>query len=128
MSDTDDLDSLRQQTQNTDRVSAATDEQTTLADDLLKHFTGVKDGTESAQVAIRDDRLTALANTMVERDKEMSDLIEQLESQLDAQPDVKTDTKAGLFALLARVGLQEAAPEHHEMLQDAVTEYAKRNL
>lgn len=128
MSDTDSIDDLRKESQNTDRVTAATDKQSTLEDDLLEHFTGVKDGSESGQVAIRDDRLTALANTMIERDDEMSDLVKQLEEELSAQPDVQTDTKAGLFALLARVGLQEAAPEHDEMLEDAVGEYAKRNL
>lgn len=127
MSDAD-IDDLRKQSQNTDRVSAATDDQQTLEDALVEHFTGVKDGTESGQVAIRDDRLTALANTMVERDAEMDEFVQQLTAELDAQPNVQTDTKAGLFALLARIGLQEAAPEYHEMLQDAVAEYAQRRL
>jgi len=128
MSDADSLEDLRQQSENTDRVSAATDEQSSLEDDLLDHITGVKEGDEATQVGVRDSRLVALANTLDEREDDYDEVVSGLEEVVESTPDLQAGTKSYLLALLARAGLQECAPDVLDEVEGAVAEYAKREL
>ena len=54
------------------------------------------------------------------------DLVASVEAEVDSKPDLEEGTKAYLFALLARAGLQEATPDYDEKLADGISEFAQR--
>lgn len=126
MSDPD-IEELRQEHSTGERAEG-NDQTPDLEDELVEQFAGVQDGSEPGQVAVRDTRLVANANTLTDREDDYDDLVTKLERQVDSTPDLEEGTKAYLIALLARAGLQECAPEYHEMLEEAAGEYARRNL
>jgi len=99
-----------------------------LVDALADERIAVEEGTVSGQVAIRDDLLIALANTLDEREGDYGDLVAQVEDEVSSTPNLEEGTKAYLIALLARAGLESCAEDYHEMLGDAVGEAARRTM
>jgi hypothetical protein len=122
-----DIEELRQQTSPGER-SQGKDVAPSLEDDLVDGISGVKDGSEPSQVAVRDTRLVALANTLDDRDGDYDELVAEIERSVDSTPDLEEGTKAYLIALLARAGLQACGSDHHEVVEEAAREYASKNL
>jgi len=122
----DDLEELREKTQNTDRVTTATEESSRppLAEEIVEQKRAVADG-KNPSIGTRSDSLAALLYALAERG-ELEDVNEALLDDLEGEPDVELDSKSGLVELGIRLALQEGASEYFEALGDANAEYARK--
>ncbi|MHC3382167.1 hypothetical protein [Haloarcula sp. H-GB5] len=117
MSNEEDIEELKAQTQKGRRTDAAANEQQgELSEDIQEQLEAIDDG-DRKTLAIRDESLAALFGALVERDDDLDAAVETLADA--AGRDVDDSTKSELLRLAARVGLQEAAPELWDELLEA---------
>lgn len=117
MSNEEDIEDLKAQTQKGRRTDAAADEQPDpLVDDIQAKLEAIDNG-ERKTLAIRDESLAALFGALVEREDDLDDAVETLADAADR--DVDDASKSELLRLAARVGLQEATPELWDELLEA---------
>jgi ABC-type transporter Mla subunit MlaD len=117
MSDEEDIEELKAQTQKGRRTDAAANEhQGELSEDIQEQLQAIDSG-DRKTLAIRDESLAALFGALVERDDDLDAAVEKLADA--AGREVDDSTKSELLRLAARVGLQEAAPELWDELLEA---------
>lgn len=122
MSNKDEIEALKEQTQKGRRTDAAADEQPAkLSEDIMAELKAIDNG-DRKTLAIRDESLAALFGALVERESDLDDAVNQLADAAGRDPD--TATKSELLRLAARVGLQNATPELWEQVLEAKKERA----
>jgi hypothetical protein len=122
---TDDIESLKEETQKGSRTANA-EMQTELFEDILEQLIAIDQG-ESKTIAIRDKSLSALFTAVEERDSdEMEQMLHDLADAAGKEPG--NATKSELLRLAARVGLQTAAPDAYDELVKATRERAGNDV
>jgi hypothetical protein len=117
MSNDEDIEELKAQTQKGRRTDAAADEQLgELYEDIQGELEAIDAG-DRKTLAIRDESLAALFGALVEREDDLDEAVETLADAADREVD--DATKSELLRLAARIGLQEATPELWEQLLEA---------
>ena len=117
MSNDNDIEALKEQTQKGRRTGAAADEKPDeLYEDIQTQLEAIDSG-ERKTLAIRDESLAALFGALVEREDDLDEAVATLADA--AGRDVDDATKSELLRLAARVGLQEATPELWDELLEA---------
>jgi hypothetical protein len=122
---TDDIESLKEETQKGSRTANA-EMQTELFEDILEQLKAIDQG-ESKTIAIRDESLSALFGAVEERDSdEMEQMLDDLADAAGKDPGGAT--KSELLRLAARVGLQTATPDAYDELVEATRERAANDV
>lgn len=117
MSNEEEIEALKEQTQKGRRTDAAADEQPAeLSEDIMAELEAIDNG-DRKTLAIRDESLAALFGALVDRESDLDDAVNQLADA--AGRDADTATKSELLRLAARVGLQSATPELWEQVLEA---------
>lgn len=127
---TEDLDELRQQTEDTNRVTSAVQESSEpeLHEQIAEQLSAVKTGEKNPSVGARSEVLSAFLYALGERSDGYEDLTSKLFKALEEDPDVDLESKSAVVELSLRLALQEAAPEYSEALSDGKAEYARQNM
>lgn len=128
MSDNDDLEALREQTSQGDRLDEAgeTADQREFVDDILAELEAIDAGEEQKTVSLWDGQLAAFVRALEEDPERMEAVGRQLQQRLDVQED--TIDRSELLRLALRLGFEEAAPDEFDAVREAVREHATRNL
>lgn len=128
MTDDDELQRLREQTAESDRLDAAETQEhhhalvKTLVDELEK----IDQDDRSKTVSVWDGPTAAYLAALDDDDEARAELAEGLGDALD-QP-VDDPDRSDLLRQLIRLGLRTAAPEHVDALREAVRDQAVESL
>lgn len=127
---TTELERLKDETRVGGRTDAPAGEVS--SDDPLEELVGyiisVRDGEATQSFGAKDDQIAAYLAYLSDHPETMREVGEAATEQLDRAPKVNHEQKSGIVRLLFRLGLQEAMPDHDELLGEAIAEYARTNL
>lgn len=126
----EDIENLREQTQNHNRVTAAAEEsqEPPLDEQIAGELAAVASGEKNPSVGTRSELLSAFLYALGEREEGYEELTGKLYETLEQDPDVDLSSKSAVVELSIRVALQEAAPEYAEALSSGAGKYAKRRM
>ncbi|MCD2201365.1 hypothetical protein LPA44_15955 [Halobacterium sp. KA-4] len=129
MTDDDELEQLRQQTDVGTRAQEATpsDESTDLEDAMVTLLAAVEAGETSKTLSVRDARLTALVRAL-EETGELEEVGTDLQEALDREAAPDAIDRSEVLRLAVRLGLQEAAPDLLETARDAYGRHASEQF
>lgn len=127
MSDDDDLDRLREETETGDRLAQATHDvdQDELVESIVEEMDSMEADNRQPTISVWDRQFAALFGALDNEDLES--IGEALREDLDVDPQGEPDRSEVLRNLL-RVALLESAPEYMEALVQAVVERSTRDL
>jgi len=128
MSDDPDLEDLKAQTSQGDRLDSAAKEmdRQDLVEDIVDELEAIDAGEQQKTVSVWDGQLAAFIRALEANPEHLDAVGNGLQEQLDIE-ETETDRSSVLrFAL--RVGFQEAAPEQFEAVRDAVRKQATKGL
>lgn len=127
MSD-EDLDALREQTSQGDRIdeAAKVDDRQSLVDDIIAELEAIESGEQQKTVSVWDGPLAAFIRALEANPEQMDDVGRALQNHLDV--DEGDVDRSELLRLALRLGFQEAASEEFDAVREAVQEHATRNL
>jgi len=128
MSDDPDLEELKAQTSQGDRLDSAAKkmDRQDLVDDIVDELEAIDAGDQQKTVSVWDGQLAAFIRALEANPEHLDAVGNGLQEQLDIE-ETETDRSSVLrFAL--RVGFQEAAPEQFEAVRDAVRKQATKGL
>jgi hypothetical protein len=128
MSDEEELEALRQQTDRGDRIDTATDaaDQQAFVDDIVAELEAIEAGDQQKTVSVWDGHLAAFLRALEENPDRMTEVGQNLQRRLDID-EGEIDRSAVLrFAL--RLGFREAAPETFEAVREAARTHATKGL
>lgn len=126
MSD-DDLESLREQSERGSRLEESPGKSSDLVDDIAAVLGEIETGDRGKTIAVRDQPVAALLSVLDENPEEMTAVGQALQEALDR--DLTEDFDRSEISRLAfRVGLQNAAPDFMEQLQEAHSQHLKKYL
>jgi predicted TPR repeat methyltransferase len=123
----EDLDQLREQSQRGSRLQESGGSEAALVDELVTALSEIEAGDRRKTIAVRDKPVAALLKTLDENPDEMAAVGQALQQTLGRDTDDEFD-RSEISRLVFRVGLQEAAPEYMEQLQEAHAEHMKDQL
>jgi hypothetical protein len=123
----EDLDQLREQSQRGSRLQESGGSEAALVDELVTALSEIEAGDRRKTIAVRDKPVAALLKTLDENPDEMIAVGQALQQALGRDTDDEFD-RSEISRLVFRVGLQEAAPEYMEQLQEAHAEHMKDQL
>lgn len=128
MTEDDDLESLREQTAQGDRIeNAATDNATrNLATAILDELAAIDAGDKQKTISVWDGHLAAFVRALEDDPDQLSAVGHALQRQLDREPD--DINRSELLRLALRLGFQEAAPDEFDALREAARERATEEL
>lgn len=129
MTDDDELEQLRQQTDVGTRAQEATpsDESTDLEDAMVTLLAAVEAGETSKTLSVRDARLTALVRAL-EETGELEEVGADLQEALGREAAPDAIDRSEVLRLAVRLGLQEAAPDLLETARDAYGRHASEQF
>jgi len=129
MTDDDELEQLRQQTDVGTRAQEATpsDESTDLEDAMVMLLAAVEAGETSKTLSVRDARLTALVRAL-EETGELEEVGTDLQEALDREAAPDAIDRSEVLRLAVRLGLQEATPDLLETARDAYGRHASEQF
>lgn len=127
MSD-EDLDALREQTSQGDRIdeAAKVDDRQSLVDDIIAELEAIESGEQQKTVSVWDGPLAAFIRALEANPEQMDDVGRALQNHLDV--DEGDVDRSEVLRLALRLGFQEAASEEFDAVREAVQEHATRNL
>jgi hypothetical protein len=128
MSDDPDLEDLKAQTSQGDRLDSAAKEmdRQDLVDDIVDELEAIDAGNQQKTVSVWDGQLAAFIRALEANPEHLDAVGNGLQEQLDIE-ETEIDRSSVLrFAL--RVGFQEAAPEQFEAVREAVRKQATKGL
>lgn len=126
MSD-DDIEALRQQTSQGDRIDeAAPDDVASLVDDIVEELEAIDSGEKQKTVSVWDGPLAAFIRALESNPEQMEDVGKALQEHLDIESE--NIDRSELLRLSLRVGFKTAAPEEFDAVRDGVQEHATRRL
>ncbi|MGB9934105.1 hypothetical protein [Haloarcula amylolytica] len=128
MSDDPDLEDLKAQTSQGDRLDSAAKEmdRQDLVDDIVDELEAIDAGDQQKTVSVWDGQLAAFIRALEANPEHLDAVGNGLQEQLDIQ---KTETdRSSVLRLALRVGFQEAAPEQFEAVREAVRKQATKGL
>jgi len=128
MSDDPDLEDLKAQTSQGDRLDSAAKEmdRQNLVDDIVDELEAIDAGNQQKTVSVWDGQLAAFIRALEANPEHLDAVGNGLQKQLDIE-ETEIDRSSVLrFAL--RVGFQEAAPEQFEAVREAVRKQATKGL
>ncbi|MGB9934025.1 hypothetical protein [Haloarcula amylolytica] len=128
MSDDPDLEDLKAQTSQGDRLDSAAKEmdRQDLVEDIVDELEAIDAGEQQKTVSVWDGQLAAFIRALEANPEHLDAVGNGLQEQLDIE-ETEIDRSSVLrFAL--RVGFQEAAPEQFEAVRDAVRKQATKGL
>ena len=121
------LDQLREQSQRGSRLQESDESETELVDELVVALEEIESGDRRKTIAVRDKPVAALLKTLDDNPDDITAVGQALQQALGRDTDEEFD-RSEISRLAFRVGLQEAAPEYMEQLQDAHAEHMKDQL
>jgi outer membrane receptor protein involved in Fe transport len=129
MTDDDELQELREQTDVGTRIQNVPDdvEDGTLEKTIVTLLDEVESGTVSKTLSLRDNRLAALIRGLEETD-DLDDVGLALQNELGRDADPDMIDRSEVLRLAVRIGLQEAAPEIVEIARDAQARHASQQF
>lgn len=127
MSD-DELEALREQTSQGDRIDEAgtTATQDSFVDDIVDELEAIDSGDQQKTVSVWDGPLAAFVRALEENPDRMEEVGHTLQQQLDV--DESDVDRSEILRLALRLGFQEGASEEFDAVREAVQEHATRNL
>jgi hypothetical protein len=128
MSDDPDLEDLKAQTSQGDRLDAAAKEmdRQDLVDDIVDELEAIDAGDQQKTVSVWDGQLAAFIRALEANPEHLEAVGHGLQEQLDIEAD--DVDRSEVLRLALRVGFQEAAPEQFEAVRDAVRKQATKGL
>lgn len=127
MSD-EDLDALREQTSQGDRLdeAAKADDRQSLVDDIIGELEAIDNGEKQKTVSVWDGPLAAFVRALEANPEQMDEVGRALQNRLDV--DEGDIDRSEILRLALRLGFQEAASEEFDAIREAVRDHATRNL
>lgn len=127
MSD-DELERLREQTSQGDRIDEEADsgDQQQFVDDIVAELEAIERGDEQKTVSVWDGPLAAFVRALEANPDRMQELGEALEERLDV--DEAEIGRSEVIRLALQLGFQEADPEAFDAVREAVKEHATQRL
>lgn len=127
MSD-EDLDALREQTSQGDRLdeAAKADDRQSLVDDIIGELEAIDNGEKQKTVSVWDGPLAAFVRALEANPEQMDEVGRALQKRLDV--DEGDIDRSEILRLALRLGFQEAASEEFDAVREAVRDHATRNL
>ncbi|KZX49697.1 hypothetical protein JZX76_09730 [Haloarcula hispanica] len=128
MSDDPDLEDLKAQTSQGDRLDSAAKEvdRQDLVDDIVDELETIDAGDQQKTVSVWDGQLAAFIRALEGNPEHLDAVGNGLQEQLDIE-ETETD-RSSVLRLALRVGFQEAAPEQFEAVREAVRKQATKGL
>ena len=128
MSDDPDLEDLKAQTSQGDRLDSAAAEmdRQDLVEDIVDELEAIEAGGEQKTVSVWDGQLAAFIRALEANPGHLDAVGHGLQEKLDIE-DGDIDRSA-VLRLALRVGFQEAAPEQFEAVREAVRKQATKGL
>jgi hypothetical protein len=129
MSDDDiDLDSLRQQTSQGDRLDEAANNEATqeFINDIIAELEAIEDGEQQKTVSIWDGPMAAFIRALEDNPDRLDAVGQALQEQADLE-EIEID-RSEVLRLALRLGFQTAAPENFEAVRDAIQEHSTKRL
>lgn len=127
MSDNDELQDLREQTDVGTRIEESESMERTLEDAMVDILEDVTDGSRSSTLSMRDERLAALVQALEEMDT-LDDVGATLQEALGQEAEPDEIDRSELLRLAVRVGLSEAAPEVLESAREGYARHASQDF
>ena len=121
------LDQLREQSQRGSRLQESDESETELVDKLVVALEEIESGDRRKTIAVRDKPVAALLKTLDDNPDDITAVGQALQQALGRDTNEEFD-RSEISRLAFRVGLQEAAPEYMEQLQDAHAEHMNDQL
>jgi hypothetical protein len=124
----DELEALREQTSQGDRLDEASKEVTTQAfvDDIVTELEAISDGEQQKTVSVWDGPMAAFVRALEDNPEQLDAVGRALQERLDvAESDVD---RSVVLRLALRLGFQTAAPDQFDAVRDAVQEQATKGL
>ncbi|MFU1783860.1 hypothetical protein ACM16X_21070 [Haloarcula japonica] len=128
MSDDPDLEDLKAQTSQGDRLDSAASEmeRQDLVEDIVHELEAIEAGKQQKTVSVWDGQLAAFIRALEDNPEHLDAVGHGLQEELDIE-DSDIDRSA-ILRLALRVGFQEAAPEQFEAVREAVRKQATKGL
>ncbi|WP_336339500.1 hypothetical protein [Haloarcula brevis] len=128
MSDDPDLEDLKAQTSQGDRLDSAAKEidRQNLVDDIVNELEAIDAGDQQKTVSVWDGQLAAFIRALEANPEHLDAVGDGLQEQLDIE-ETEID-RSSVLRLALRVGFQEAAPEQFEAVREAVRRQATKGL
>lgn len=128
MSDDPDLEALKEQTSQGDRLDSAVDEmeQETLVADILAELNAIEAGDQQKTISVWDGHLAAFIRALEANPEHLDAVGKGLQQQLDL--DEADIDRSEILRLALRVGFREAAPDQFDAVREAVQEQATKDL
>ncbi|RKS75816.1 hypothetical protein BDK61_4333 [Haloarcula quadrata] len=128
MSDDPDLEDLKAQTSQGDRLDSAAKEmdRQDLVDDIVDELEAIDAGDQQKTVSVWDGQLAAFIRALEANPDHLDAVGNGLQEQLDIE-ETEAD-RSSVLRLALRVGFQEAAPEQFEAVREAVRKQATKGL
>lgn len=133
MSD-DDLEALREQTSQQDRIdeaeAAAATDTAALTTDIVDELERIAHGDEQKTVSVWDGPMAAFIRALEQHPEQMEQVGQALQEQLKSEsPGTDTEiTRSELLRLSLQLGFETAAPKTVAAVRDAVQEHATRRF
>lgn len=128
MSNDPDLEDLKAQTSQGDRLDSAAKEidRQDLVEDIVDELEAIDAGDQQKTVSVWDGQLAAFIRALEDNPEHLEAVGHGLQGQLDIE---ENDIDRSMILRLAlRVGFQEAAPEQFEAVREAVRKQATKGL
>jgi hypothetical protein len=127
MSD-EDIESLRKQTSQGDRLDEAAKQEATqeLVNDIVAELEAIDAGKQQKTVSVWDGPMAAFVRALEANPEQLEAVGHALQERRDVDGDDIDRSEVLRHAL--RLGFQTAAPEHYEAVQDAVQQQATDRL
>lgn len=127
MSD-EDLEALREQTSQGDRLDEVGQEEATreFVDDIVAELEAIDAGEQQKTVSVWDGPMAAFVRALEENPERMEAVGESLQERLDA--DVEDVERSEILRLALRLGFETAAPDDVDAVRKAVQEQATKGL
>jgi hypothetical protein len=128
MSDDPDLEDLKAQTSQGDRLDSAAKEmdRQDLVDDIVDELEEIDAGDQQKTVSVWDGQLAAFIRALEANPEHLDAVGDGLQEQLDIE-EIEID-RSSILRLALRVGFQEGAPEQFEAVREAVRKQATKGL
>lgn len=128
MSDDPDLEALKEQTSQGDRLDSAADEmdRQALVADILTELEAIDAGDKQKTISVWDGHLAAFIRALEANPDHLEAVGQGLQQQLELE-ETEVD-RSEVLRLALRVGFQEAAPEQFEAVREAARKQATKNL
>lgn len=128
MSDDIDLEDLKRQTEQGDRIdtAASKEDQQVFVDEIIAELEAIEQGEKQKTVSLWDGHLAAFVRALEENPDRMEIVGHSLQNSLDIDED--DVDRSEILRLALRLGFRQAAPDQFEAIREAAREQATKGL